>query len=171
LDKLAKVSPEYDNTTFRYVSHDISHPEAPFNWTSGTRFSLKYISWPPKGVALHVHFRLQNTDELGLVDSLGARFLKVTMHYEMYDDELGLVDSLGARFLKVTMHYEMYDGIPVMAKWMTIDAVDDHNGRVNAMMDVKLSSVTVEMVASYPPYGAYFLVGQVFQWIIRVWHR
>jgi hypothetical protein len=140
-NKLGKTPTEYDNTTFRYVSHDVSNPVAPFSWTPGTRHSLDYVSWPPRGVALQIHFRTQpSTGDSRLND-----------------------DAFGAQSLQVTMHYELYDGIPVMAKWMTIQWTDDDDGnhRTSAkrLSSVRLSSVTVERLASYPPYGASILHG------------
>ena len=59
---------------FRYASHSISAPVAPFSWTPGYRFSLASASWPPKGVTLSVVF---NSKALPGID--------VTMFYELYD--------------------------------------------------------------------------------------
>ncbi|KAG7357466.1 hypothetical protein IV203_002154 [Nitzschia inconspicua] len=138
-DQLRKITSEHDTTTFRYESHDIGQPVAPFNWTPGTRHSLDYASWPPKGIALNVHFRTRSNRPIS---------------------NTSVDDPQDVRNLKVTMHYELYDGIPVMAKWMTIQSVDGlGNNEAKSKSDIRLSYVTVERVASYPPYGASLLHG------------
>ncbi len=64
---------QWDKTTFRYVSHTVGTPVAPFPWTPGNRHGIK-SDWPPKGVTLSVVFETKADVPL-----------RVIMHYECYD--------------------------------------------------------------------------------------
>jgi len=65
------------NPAFRYVSHSVSNPLAPFPWTPGTRHSPPEYQWPPAGKNLAVVFAApQHT---------AYRDYKLTVHYEIYD--------------------------------------------------------------------------------------
>ena len=50
--------------------------------------------------------------------------------------------------LKVTLHYEMYVGIPLLAKWLTLEYVS-----VEGMGPVMVDGVTVEYLATQKPYN------------------
>jgi hypothetical protein len=122
---LRAVPSSRNNVTFRYLSHRITTPKAPFDWTPGARHSL-HANWPPKGVTLEVIF--------GLNITVDAPFSS----------------------LQATLYYELYDGIPVMAKWMTLEYNSSKADNNNV---VHVESVTVEQLASSPPYGAYISHG------------
>jgi hypothetical protein len=69
-----------DNSTspaFRYVSHSVGRPLAPFPWVPGTRGSPPEYKWPPPGKNLAVVFAAPH--------HTAYRAYKLTVHYEIYD--------------------------------------------------------------------------------------
>ena len=70
----SRIGASTSNTTFRYTTHRISKPVAPFPWTPGFRHGLSDVSWPPKGLTLAVDFKCTLLPNL-----------TVTVYYEMYD--------------------------------------------------------------------------------------
>ena len=72
-----ELTNETANPAFRYVSHTVGSPLAPFPWVPGTRYSPPEYKWPPAGKNLAVVFAApQHT---------AYRDYKLTMHYEIYD--------------------------------------------------------------------------------------
>lgn len=140
--------PENDTSTFctyRYLSHRIIPTiQVDFDWIPGTRHSLDYYDWPPKGLGLAIDLQVLTMDDAILTN-----------------DEIP----------SITMHYEMYDGIPVMAKWLSRTIKTDqtssspssssssntntHTAEDHYQETVLLQDVVVERIASYPPYGPY----------------
>ena len=134
-ESLRSIPKSGSNNIFRYVTHRISHTlHTPFSWTPGSRHSLKDQPWPPKGVALEVDFILEQDCD--------AQYLQ---HPPVV----------------ITLHYELYDSIPVMAKWLSIRSTGESDKcRTKYSSDtITIDSVTIELVASYPPYGAYMMDG------------
>jgi hypothetical protein len=62
---------------FRYVSHRVGSPVAPFPWTPGTRHSPPEYQWPPRGTNLAVVFAAPAAS--------AYRDFMLTVHYEIYD--------------------------------------------------------------------------------------
>lgn len=87
LDEL-KAAPH----AFRYVSHRVGRTKERFAWKRRDQWLSTHAAWPPPGVALEIEF--EAPDE-------------------------------GARGVKVTVRYELYDGIPLLCKWITIDNASD----------------------------------------------
>ena len=65
------------NPAFRYVSHSVGEPIAPFPWTPGTRHSPPEYKWPPVGKNLAVTFAAPAAS--------AYRDFMLTVHYEIYD--------------------------------------------------------------------------------------
>jgi hypothetical protein len=65
------------NPAFRYVSHSVGKPIAPFPWTPGTRHSPPEYKWPPMGKSLAV--------TLAAPAGSAYRDFMLTVHYEIYD--------------------------------------------------------------------------------------
>ena len=106
---------------FHYAGYTTSPPVAPFHWEPGLRHSPNTSRWPPNGLSLSVTFLPPST----------AKF-----------DHSGIV---------VTVHYEMYVGIPLLAKWVTLDYQNRSGGRGTIMVD----TVTVEYLATQKPYNLF----------------
>lgn len=125
LSTLYALPSTFDTTTFRYVSHSISTPTAPFPWIPGTRHSLK-AEWPPRGATLHVNLALRDSSQFFPNDTDGNK-------------------------VDLTMHYEIYDGLPVISKWLTLNVASGQ--KVTPPTTVKVLNVTVEMLPSIPPFA------------------
>ena len=136
-DTLQSVSDD-EQITFRYQSHRITDIQKPFDWTPGTRYSPTDAAWPPKGIGLEF---LLKVNDSGI-------------------DDCHLLPYL-------TLHYELFDGVPVMAKWITLH-FEEETGIQSAQQKfhdtcdpstIIVNNVTVERLASFPPYGAFFPSG------------
>jgi hypothetical protein len=84
-----------------FVSFAIGEPIAPYEWTPGSRFASKDLSWPPKGKRLEVCFKF-NGDLVGK----------------------GIVPAAHESLL-VKVNYEMYDGLPIWTKYISIENCQD----------------------------------------------
>ena len=80
------------------------------------RGAPKDIVWPPKGLRLDVEFEAPKTA------------------------------PVSHRQVKVTLHYEMYDGIPLMAKWLSVNTAASGD-------TLKLSVISVEYLAVNRPWA------------------
>ena len=107
-----------DPNAFQYANHSSSPPVAPFHWTPGLRHSPTTSQWPPKGLSLSVAFKPPDSAK---------------------PDHAGVV---------VTVHYEMYVGVPLVAKWVTLDYAF-RDGKRPILVD----HVTVEYLATQKPYN------------------
>lgn len=107
-----------DPTTFQFAGYSISSPIPQFHWEPGLRHSPATSRWPPAGLRLSVSF----------LPPSSAKY-----------DHSGLT---------VTIHYEMYVGIPLLAKWVTLDYQNTSN-RAPVMVD----SLFVELLATQKPYN------------------
>ena len=130
------------NTTFRYKNHRIiPNMTKPFEWTPGTRHSMPNLHWPPKGIGLEIDFELSATANIISQERGESR---------------GRIDN----HIVVTVHYEIYDTIPVMSKWISISSPTTSSNFAGDEQDYsrssfKIDSVTVERIASFPPYSSY----------------
>jgi hypothetical protein len=77
-------------SAWHYTFYETSLPQAPYQWTPGTRHSPTDINWPPIGLQLAVHFVAPDT----------------APYYHQKVD--------------IVVHYEMYVGIPMIAKWVSM---------------------------------------------------
>jgi hypothetical protein len=107
-----------DPTTFQYAGYNCSAPTAPFHWEPGLRHSPLTSPWPPQGLRLSVFFLPPSSAK---------------------HDHSGLV---------LTVHYEMYVGIPLLAKWVTLDYQNTSNRG-----PITVDSLTVAFLATQKPYN------------------
>ena len=87
---------------FHFAGYTTTSPVAPFHWEPGLRGSPRDVSWPPKGLTLHVIFKAPDS-------------VKLPQHANVI----------------VYMNYEMYVGIPLMAKWMSVVYTEDTPIRID----------------------------------------
>ena len=149
---------------FRYSSHRISAPVAPFPWTPGTRHGAKELSWPPKGVTLVVEFTVHDPTTTTTTTTASVA-TNPNVHPNAAVGEGGGV-GVGAppllSDLLVTMYYEIYDGIPLLSKWMTITTQSAPTAATAAstavdhlvVADHVIDAVMVERFAAMPRFGA-----------------
>ena len=83
--------------SLQFTGFEVSEPKAPFEWKR-VRHHASNRDWPPKGIHLRLNFKMPNKKA----------------------GKLAVNDSNQVS-LKVTVHYELYDGIPVMAKWLSVE--------------------------------------------------
>lgn len=107
-----------DPNAFQYVNHSYGPPKAPFHWEPGLRHSPLTSRWPPAGLTLKVMFTAPKSAKPN------------------------------HRLVTVTVNYEMYVGIPLLAKWVTLDYMD-----AEGMGSVYVNDVTVEYLSTQKPYN------------------
>jgi hypothetical protein len=81
-----------NRSAFQYVNHTVGTPQAPFPWRPGSRHTREDTQWPPAGVHLSVLFSAPED-----------------------------ADPKHAH-VSITVHYELVDGLPILQKWVTVDA-------------------------------------------------
>eukprot|EP00118_Oscarella_pearsei_P004028 m.16731 g.16731 ORF g.16731 m.16731 type:complete len:733 (+) comp27105_c0_seq1:15-2213(+) len=122
----SKVTVNVNASAFHYKSYSTAMPQAPFPWTPGTRHSPSDVSWPPKGLQLIFSF----------VPPPSAP----PQHQS----------------IQINVHYEMYVGIPLVAKWISVNCTG--SGKVN------VTSVIVENLATNPPYSPFSFSPMAHPW-------
>lgn len=105
------------STSFEYIGHSSSSPKAPYHWVPGLRHSPSDVDWPPKGLTLTIQFKLMEQ-------------VKVFSHLNII----------------VSVNYEMYVGVPVLAKWITVQNTGN--------TPVSVDSVVIEYLGTQKPYGS-----------------
>ena len=113
----SQLSLSADPATFQFAGYTTSKPTAPFHWEVGLRHSPLTSRWPPEGQHLSVTFLPPSS---------------------VKPEHSGLV---------ITLHYEMYVGIPLLAKWLTLDNTN------STMETIVVDTVTVEYLATQKPYN------------------
>ena len=103
-------------SSFIYTDYTTSLPAAPFHWEPGLRHSPPDVSWPPKGMTLSLRFKSP-------VD------VKIPSHANII----------------VTVNYEMYEGVPILAKWLTVQNT--------ASTSVIVDSTVIEYIGTQKPYA------------------
>ncbi len=106
-------------SAMQFVGYEISDPIAPFEWKK-VRAYARGSQWPPKGVHLRMDYFMP--EALPVLDG----------------DDSG-EDKSGN--IMVSVHYEMYDGIPVMAKWISIDNDSDEEITINKFTNEIIAAV------------------------------
>lgn len=99
------------------VSWKLSKPKPLFSWQPGTRGSPKYSKWPPIGLTLTVN--------------LQAPASAIPNHQNVV----------------VKLNYEIYAGVPLMAKWITVEL------QRNVSIDVEINSIVPETLRVIQPYS------------------
>ena len=107
---------QVDPDAFYFVDFSIGVPEAPFHWEPGLRHSPSDVNWPPKGLTLRAKFRPPNT-------------VKNPQH----------------AYVTVYVNYEMYVGIPLLAKWVTVEYQE--------WVPITIDGVKVEYLSTQKPYS------------------
>jgi hypothetical protein len=110
-------SMETDPLAMQFTGYAISAPEAPFEWKR-SRHHAQASEWPPKGVHLSMSYRLPDTS-----------------NNTVY----------GSGNITVSVHYELYHGIPVMAKWISVQN--------DTSKELLVDSFTSEIIAAVE-YGS-----------------
>ena len=111
---------------FSFVSYETAAPKAPFHWEPGLRHSPKSSSWPPKGLTLKVKFHAAGSAKL---------------------EHANVV---------VYLNYEMYVGIPLLAKWVTVE----YDGNSPVVVD----KVIVEYLSTQKPYALFSYAPEPRPW-------
>ena len=104
------------SASFVYSSHKISEPEAPFHWEPGLRHAPTDLKWPPEGLTLTVELKSPEN-------------VSNTAHSDIV----------------VRLNYEMYQGVPILAKWLTVENLGN--------TPVRVDKVTIENLATQKPYA------------------
>lgn len=104
------------DSSFEMVNYTVGLPVAPYPWTPGYRHAPDNVSWPPKGKTLTVLFKPP-----------------------------AKVASPSHAGILVYVHYELYQGVPILAKWMTVENTLETPVRVDA--------ITIEMLGTNKPYA------------------
>ena len=115
------------STSFVYSSYKISEPEAPFHWEPGLRHSPPDSKWPPEGLTLTVEFKPSPN-----------------------------VSNTAHANIVVRLNYEMYQGVPILAKWLTIENLGN--------TPVRVDKVTIENLATQKPYAPLYLIPYPLPW-------
>ena len=112
---------------FYYSGYTKSSPVAPFHWMPGLRHSPSDGSWPPKGLTVSMTFKPpKNVQKSSHADIL------------------------------VIVNYEMYVGVPILAKWLTIE----NTGSTPVTVD----SVVIEYLGVQKPYAPLSLSSMAHPW-------
>ena len=106
---------------FVFASYDTVAPTAPFHWEPGLRHSPQSANWPPKGLRLRVKFHPPSSAK---------------------PEHANVV---------VYLNYEMYVGIPLLAKWVTVEYDGDSPIMVNCVIVEYLSTQKPYALFSYSP--------------------
>ena len=107
-----------DPNGFIYTGYSQSVPEAPFHWEPGLRFSPKDSPWPPQGIHLQVNFS-------------APPVVKVPSH----------------KNVMVSLHFELYQGVPIMAKWVSVNYQN-----TSVIPPIRITAVSPEILATQKPY-------------------
>ena len=114
-----------DSSEWKYMGYEVGETEAPFAWRR-VRHHSSYSNWPPKGVSLHLHFQLPVDKE---------------------------VSPEKNPHIKATVHYELYDGIPVYAKWLTVENHTDSTLQIDDFTSEILAAVEYGSAVETREYG------------------
>ena len=106
-----------DPNAFQFAGYSTASPQPPFHWEPGLRHSPPTSSWPPKGLTLRV------------------KFLPPSSAKPPHTDVV------------VYVNYEMYVGVPLLAKWVSVE--------YSGAAPVVVSSVVVEYLATQKPYAPF----------------
>ncbi len=121
-----------DPNAFVYTGYSLTVPKEQFHWEPGLRFSPKDGSWPPKGLQLQVNFKPPLT-------------VRMPSHSDV----------------TIALHYEMYQGVPIMAKWVSVNYTDSF-----IFPPIRIDAVMPEILATQKPF-----VPLTFGTFPRPWER
>ena len=107
-----------DPNAFVYTGYTQTVPVEQFHWEPGLRFSPNDTAWPPKGLQLQVNFKPPAT-------------VKVPSHKDV----------------TLSLNYEMYQGVPIMAKWITVNYTNS-----STVPPIRINAVMPEILATQKPY-------------------
>ncbi len=114
-------------SSFVYTGYTKTPPVAPFHWEPGLRHSPTDASWPPKGMTLSLNFK-------------PPADVKKPSHANII----------------VTVNYEMYVGVPILAKWLTVQNA--------ASTSVTVDRTVIEYIGTQKPYVPLSLSPQAQPW-------
>lgn len=114
-----------DSSHWTYTGYEVGEPTAPFDWKR-IRHHSRYSNWPPKGASLKLHFQLPANNK---------------------------EDINASSHLKATIHYELYDGIPVYAKWLSIENRTDSSIVIEDFTSEILAAVEYGSAVETREYG------------------
>lgn len=117
-----------NSSAWTFTGYTTAAPTAAVPWTPGTRHSPANTSWPAKGLHVMLAFK--------------APASAPAAHQDVV----------------ITVNYEMYQGIPLLAKWLTLEYAPAVARTTRSLpTPVTLDSVVPEMLAvnfEYAPSGA-----------------
>ncbi len=113
--------------SFEYSGYTKSTPVAPFHWEPGLRHSPTTVNWPPKGLTLSLLFKAPVN-----------------------------VTKSSHKSIIITVNYEMYVGIPLLAKWLTVQNT--------ASTPVTVDRTVIEYIGTQKPYAPLSLSPQPAPW-------
>jgi len=102
--------------SFQFSGYELQKPVAPFHWEPGLRHAPADVSWPPEGLTLVVTFTPP-----------------VEVALPAHAD------------IRVQVKYEMYQGVPILAKWLTVENLGG--------TPVRVDGATVEYLGTQKPYA------------------
>ena len=103
---------EADADAFRFVDFETGRIEARFPWKIRPEWLSREVAWPPPGV-------------------------RVTF---IFEPPKGLAGG-AVRGLRVRVHYALYDGLPLMAKWLTLENGSGQTLRLDSFVSEMLACV------------------------------
>jgi hypothetical protein len=91
-----------DETAFQFIDFELKKPTPSFQWKRVRHHDVD-AAWPPKGVHLKMNYKLPKANP----SPKDSKAKQTTQVFEGTD-------------IIVSVHYELYDGIPVIAKWLSV---------------------------------------------------
>lgn len=105
-----------DPHTFQFVDYRIGKTKPRFPWKR--KRHSQDLPWPPPGASLTLNFKLLS---------------------EQLDSQTSFLKDL-----TVSIHYEIYDGLPVIAKWFTLENNSTEPIKLNSFISEILAAVEAE---------------------------
>lgn len=111
-----------DLSAFQFVDYSIGQPVKSLDWKR-VRHHKEDVAWPPQGVHLTMNFRMPKVQPV-----------KIDQEVKPLERPLTENDII------VSVHYELYDGIPVIAKWISVQN--------NSNTTITIDEFTSEIIAA-----------------------
>lgn len=113
--------------SFQYVGYTKGSPKAPYHWEPGLRHSPSDVKWPPEGLTLMLNFKPPKE-----------------VHQPSHSS------------IVISVNYEMYVGMPLLAKWMTVQNT--------GTKPIIVNEVVIEYLGTQKPYAPLSLSPMAQPW-------
>lgn len=113
--------------SFQFDGYLTLKPDTPFHWEPGLRHAPTDVKWPPEGLTLGIAFKPPPE-------------VAVPSHANVI----------------VHVKYEMYEGVPILAKWLTVENLGS--------TPVRVDGVVIEKLGTQKPYAPLALTDHPSPW-------